>query len=68
MKRLLKGLTLLGVAAGTAYAVKNYLGGPDATDDAVQISFGDGTSETLGSAEAEEFTDIASGVLWASGR
>lgn len=69
MKKLLRSLTLLGVAAGTAYAVKSYLEKPSSAEaDAVQISFEDGTSESLDSVEAEEFTDIARGVLQASGR
>lgn len=69
MKRLLKGLGLLGVAAGTAYAVKSYLERSASTGGGeVQISFEDGSSETLVSTEAEEFADIARGILGAGGR
>lgn len=69
MKKLLRNLTLLGAAAGAAYAARGYLAKPSGAEaDAVQISFEDGTSESLAPAEAEEFTDIARGVLQASGR
>lgn len=69
MGKLLKRAALLGAAAGAAYAVKSYLDRPDEADGGeVQISFEDGTSETLASAGAEEFTDIARGVLRSSGR
>lgn len=62
-------MTLLGAAAGAAYAARSYLARPSAADaEAVQISFEDGTSESLDSVEAEEFTDIARSVLRASGR
>ena len=67
MKKLLRNLTLLGAAAGVAYAARSYLAkSPEA--DTVQISFEDGTSESLDSVEAEEFTEIAHSVLQASGR
>lgn len=66
----LKRAALLGVVAGTAaYAVKSYLERSAGTDGGeVQISFGDGSSETLVAAEAEEFSDIARSILQASGR
>lgn len=69
MSKLLRGAALLGVAAGAAYAVKSYLERSEGTSGGeVQLSFEDGTSETLGSKEAEEFTDIARGILGSSGR
>ena len=69
MKKLLRNLTLLGAAAGAAYAAKSYLAKSSEADaEAVQISFEDGTSELLDSVEAEEFTDIARSVLQSSGR
>lgn len=69
MKKLLGSLALIGAAAGAAYAARSYLAGsPNVGVDAVQISFEDGASESLGSMEAEEFTDIARSVLRASGR
>lgn len=69
MGKLLRGLTLLGGAAGIAYALKSYLTRSAETGgDSVQLSFEDGTSETLAAAEAEELADIAGAVLAASGR
>ena len=69
MRKLLRGAFLLGAAAGTAYAVKSYLERSGAKEGGeVQLSFEDGTSETLAREEAEELTDIASGVLRESGR
>lgn len=69
MSKLLRGAALLGVAAGAAYAVKSYLERSEGTGGGeVQLSFEDGTSETLVSSEVEEFTDIARGILGASGR
>lgn len=69
MSKLLKRAAVLGAVAGAAYAVKSYLGRTAETSGGeVQISFEDGTSETLSSAESEEFADIARSVLEASGR
>lgn len=69
MSKLLRGAALLGVAAGAAYAVKSYLDRSRETGGGeVQLSFEDGTSETLVASEAEEFTDIARGILGVSGR
>ncbi len=71
MRKLLKRLFLLGAAAGAILALRNYLGRSEATGpESVQVSFSDGSTETLPktSAEAREFTDIASKVLEASGR
>lgn len=68
MGKLLRGAALLGVAAGAAYAVKSYLERSHETGGGeVQLSFEDGTSQTLGSDEAEEFTDVARGILGAGG-
>lgn len=67
--KLLKGAALFGAAAGTAYAVKSYLDRSRETlGGEVQLSFEDGTSETLAAKESEEFVDIASAVLRNSGR
>jgi hypothetical protein len=67
--KLLRGLTLLGGVAGIAYALKSYLTRSAETGGgSVQLSFEDGTSDTLVSAEAEELADIAGAVLRSSGR
>lgn len=62
MRKLFKGLVFLGVAAGVAVAVKNYLeGGEAAGEESVQITFDDGSTKGLASnaIEGQEFTDIA---------
>ena len=69
LSKLRRGAVLLGVAAGAAYAVKSYLRRSHETGGGeVQLSFEDGTSQTLVSEEAEEFTDIARSILGAGGR
>ncbi|MGH3087108.1 MAG: hypothetical protein ACRDSJ_07290 [Rubrobacteraceae bacterium] len=62
MRKLFKGLVFLGIAAGVAVAVKNYLEGKEAPgEESVQITFDDGSTKGLASntIEGQEFTDIA---------
>jgi hypothetical protein len=62
MRKLFKGLVFLGIAAGVAVAVKNYLeGGESPGEESVQITFDDGSTKGLSSntIEGQEFTDIA---------
>lgn len=71
MRKLFKRLLLLGAAAGAVLALRSYLGRQEESGpESVQVSFSDGSTETLpkASAEAREFTDIASKVLQAAGR
>jgi hypothetical protein len=65
MKKLLRGLVLLGTLAGAAYAARSYLQGEPAGQDAVQLVFDDGSPRSLASntAEGQEFTDIARKVI-----
>ena len=68
MDKLLKRAALIGAVAGAAYAVKSYFDrDTEAVEGEVQISFEDGTSETLSSADSEELVDIARSVLEAGG-
>lgn len=62
MRKLFKGLVFLGVAAGAAVVVKNYLQSGEAPgEESVQITFDDGSVRGLTSnaIEGQEFTDIA---------
>jgi hypothetical protein len=61
MKKLLRGLFLLGALAGAAYAARNYLHAQLAGKETVQIVFDDGSARSLASntTEGQEFTDIA---------
>ena len=65
MKRLLRGLLLLGGLAGAAYAARSYLQGEAAGQDVVQLVFDDGSTRSLASntVEGQEFTDIARKVV-----
>ena len=65
MKRLLRGLVLLGAAAGGVYAARSYLQRGPAQQGAVQLVFDDGSSHTLASntLEGQEFTDLARKVV-----
>ncbi len=65
MKKLLRGLVLLGVLAGAAYAARSYLQGEPAGQDAIQLVFDDGSMHSLASntAQGQEFTDIARKVV-----
>jgi hypothetical protein len=61
MKKLLRGLFLLGALAGAAYAARSYLQGESPGKETVQIVFDDGSTRALASntVEGQEFTDIA---------
>ena len=61
MKRLLRGLILLGALGGAAVAVRSYLQGGSTGEEVVQIVFDDGSTHVLASniAQGKEFTDIA---------
>ena len=65
MKRLLRGLILLGVLGGAALAVRSYLQGGSTGEEVVQIVFDDGSTHVLASntVEGQEFTDIARKVV-----
>ncbi len=65
MKKLLRGLVLLGVLAGAAYAARSYLQGEPAGQDAIQLVFDDGSMHSLASntVQGQEFTDIARKVV-----
>ena len=65
MKKLLRGLVLLGVLAGAAYAARSYLQGEPAGQDPVQLVFDDGSMHSLASntVQGQEFTDIARKVV-----
>jgi hypothetical protein len=65
MKKLLRGLVLLGTLVGAAYAARSYLQGEPAGQDAVQLVFDDGSTRSLASnaVEGQEFTDIARKVI-----
>ncbi len=65
MKRLLRGLLLLGGVAGATYAARSYLQGEPAGQDAIQLVFDDGSPRSLASntTEGQELTDIARKVI-----
>jgi hypothetical protein len=65
VKRLLRGLILLGALGGAAVAARSYLRGGSAGEEVVQIVFDDGSTQVLASntAEGQEFTDIARKVV-----
>ena len=65
MKKLLRGLVLLGALAGAAYAARSYMQGEPAGQDAVQLVFDDGSIHSLASntVQGQEFTDIARKVV-----
>jgi hypothetical protein len=65
MRRMLGRLLLLGALAGGVVAVRGYLKGQSPGEDVVQIVFDDGSTRSLasGTAEVEEFTDIARKVV-----
>jgi hypothetical protein len=65
LKKLLRGLVLLGVLAGAAYAARSYLQGEPTGQDAVQLVFDDGSMHSLASNtfQGQEFTDIARKVV-----
>ena len=65
MKKLLRGLVLLGALAGAAYAARSYLQGEPAGQEDVQLVFDDGSMHSLASntVHGQEFTDIARNVV-----
>ena len=65
MKKLLRGLVLLGALAGAAYAARSYMQGEPAGQYAVQLVFDDGSMHSLASntVQGQEFTDIARKVV-----
>ena len=65
MKKLLRGLVLLGALAGAAYAARSYMQGEPAGQHAVQLVFDDGSMHSLASntVQGQEFTDIARKVV-----
>ncbi len=65
MKKLLRGLVLLGALAGAAYAARTYLQGEPGGHESVQLVFDDGSTRSIASntVEGQEFTDIASKVV-----
>jgi hypothetical protein len=65
LKKLLRGLVLLGALAGAAYAARSYMQGEPAGQDAVQLVFDDGSMHSLASntVQGQEFTDIARKVV-----
>ena len=66
MKRLFRGLLLVGALAGAVVMVKSYLQRTDSPgEEAVRIAFDDGATRSLASntVEGQEFTDIAHKVL-----
>jgi hypothetical protein len=65
VKRVLRGLILLGALGGAAVAVRSYLWGGATGEEVVQIVFDDGSTHVLASntAQGQEFTDIARKVV-----
>jgi hypothetical protein len=65
VKRMLRGLILLGALGGAAVAVRSYLRGGATGEEVVQIVFDDGSTHVLASntAQGQEFTDIARKVV-----
>ena len=61
MKRLVRGLILLGALGGAAVAVRSYMRGGTTAEEVVQIVFDDGSTHLLASnsAQGQEFADIA---------
>jgi Ser/Thr protein kinase RdoA (MazF antagonist) len=62
LKKMLRGLVLIGALAGVAVAVRNYVSKSAVSgEEVVQITFDDNTSQALAanSVEGQEFTDIA---------
>jgi hypothetical protein len=65
VKRMLRGLILLGALGGAAVVVRSYLQGGSMGEEVVQIVFDDGSTQVLASntAQGQEFTDIARKVV-----
>jgi hypothetical protein len=64
VKKLLRGIVVLGAIAGGIYAVRSYLRGGAATES-VQMVFDDGSTRSLATntAEGREFADIARKIV-----
>ncbi len=68
MRKFLRRLILLGAAAGAVYALRNYLqDSAGAKRGDVQLVLDTGATVELGSAEAQEFSDVARKILEISG-
>ncbi len=65
MKKLLRRLVLLGMIAGSIYAVRRYLREESAATGSVQMVFDDGSTRSLASntAEGRELVDIARRIV-----
>lgn len=66
MKKLLRGLLLVGTLVGAVVVLRNYIGKSDAPgEEAVQVVFDDGSTRSISSntVEGQEFTDIARKVV-----
>ena len=66
MKKLFRGLLLVGTIAGAVVILRSYLGRSGTTgEEAVQLVFDDGSTRSLRSntVAGQEFTDIARKVL-----
>ncbi|MGF1472370.1 MAG: hypothetical protein ACFB50_11620 [Rubrobacteraceae bacterium] len=64
--KMFRRLVFLGVLVGVAVALRSYLSNSEAPgEEAVQISFDDGSTQVLTSrsVEAQEFTDIARKIV-----
>lgn len=61
MRKLTRGMLVVGLVAGVAVAIRGYLSSAGGSEEVVQISFDDNTSQALdsNSIEAQEFTDLA---------
>lgn len=69
MRKLVNRLVLLGVAAGAVYALRNYLqDSAGAKRGDVQVVLDTGDTVEPGSAEAQEFADVARKILEISGQ
>ncbi len=68
MRKLVNRLVLLGVAASAVYAMRNYLqDSAGAKQGDVHIVLDTGATIEPGSAEAQEFVDVARKILEISG-
>ena len=65
MKKLLRRLVLLGMIAGSIYAVRRYLREESAATGSAQMVFDDGSTRSLASttAEGRELVDIARRIV-----
>ena len=65
MKKLLRRLVLLGMIAGSIYAVRRYLREESAAAGSAQMVFDDGSTRSLASttAEGRELVDIARRIV-----